>query len=793
MILQILHLAAFVILPIDLFGKSLQWPVSILEANGKTPWLVRTVEASILAILASVMVIHVASGGMGMATPPVQDFVIRERVVICAIMTAIAVCLILLGFWKSISLAAAGMIISLSIGMFFVSSALSYERFEKQILKIPVPVDFTIQEQIDDIDILINGVRMGKAPLHTTIEELEAKAPPIAVADDESRKGWKTFGNSTYPPNAKIRIDRAERVVIRALEEEKSEPLELYVALERHGKPVTIAWIPGRSFTSRVFGQIRSANVPISVMTEEWHRDTTTLLEKARLTDYRVDAEWISAADTYFHFVRNALIAAIPKEPQFQQVLTDWAKSRYSLNQVTDAHSAWSAFESIQAQVDQEGSYQTNSITGDAVEYLVERLDSDRVISIATEKLKRLSTVSGIGFGGYGWGSEHGKPYFSTQPQSRWNLRKPSDFVLAHVIWRLDEKWDSESNDHDNAIEREIVPELIRISSLDSRAENLATILGGSALDEFIRRRQRLVHSFKKSDDPSKNESIEAQPISRDFWQLVNAVGPAGARFRKENTHEALELAEHLLDKSLSLTSLPTWTDFLFLEVEGGKPLAHDFWNSFRDKVEADKNDRPWALGVLWSYLAKIRPMPTASEFVAVFPKQSPSYGDFGNPERALSLLPVDLRLHIVQGCIAVAVKGKSMLQPNTEPYTAFNQIESQFVRLTIPSIPSDAAADLTMSYLEKSNPKSAAVSEQLKLPAKYGQLTKQLLARLATSPDPEHRRWVIPQIRTLPDSTIREILAGLLKDKDPSVREAAEKVAAELEELRRLPCPKLK
>ena len=792
MILQILHLAAFVILPIDLFGKSLQWPVSILEANGKTPWRVRTVEASILVILASVMVIHVASGGMGMATPPVQDFIIRERVVICAIMTAIAVCLILLGFWKSISLAAAGMIISLSIGMFFVSSALSYERFEKQILKIPVPVDFTIQEQIDDIDILINGVRMGKAPLHTTIEELEAKAPPITVADDESRKGWKTFGNSTYPPKAKIRIDQADRVVIRAHEENKSEPMTLYVELERHGKPVTIAWIPGRSMPSRMFGQIRPANIPISVMTEEWHRDTTTLLEKARLMDYRVDAEWISAADTYFHFIRNTLIAAIPKEPQFQQVLTDWAKSRYHLDQVTDADSAWSAFESIQAQVDQEGSYQTNSITGDAVEYLVERLDSDRVIAIAKAKLKRLSTIMTAGFG-YGWGSDHGKPCFSTSFQSPQAERKPSDFVLAHVIWRLDEKWDSESNDHDNAIEREIVPELIRLSYLDSQAEKLATILGGSALDEFIRRRQRQVHSFKKSDDPSKNESIENQPISRDFWQLVNAVGPAGARFRKENTHEALELAEHLLDKSLSLTSLPTWTDFLFLEVEGRKPLAHDFWNSFRDKVEADKNDRPWALGVLWSYLAKIRPLPTASEFVAVFPKQSPSYGDFGNPERALSLLPVDLRLQVVRDCIAVAVKGKSMLQPNTEPYIAFNQIESQFVRLTIPSIPSDAAADLTMSYLEKSNPKSAAVSEQLKLPVKYGQLTKQLLARLATSPDPEHRRWVIPQIRTLPDATNREILTRLLKDEDPSVRETAEKVAAELEELRRLPCPKLK
>ncbi len=790
MMVEIFFLAAIVILPIYLTTKAWRWSASTSKINGKTPWSISIVEASTLAILTSVMVIHVASGGTGLITTPLQDFIIRERIMVCAIMIAVAGCWILLGIWKSISLASVGMIISIWMATIFVSSTPAYERFEKEIRQIPVPINFTIQEQIDDIDVIINGVRMGKATLHTTIEELEAKVPPITLSQDEYSKGWKNFGNSTYLPRAKIRLDRANEVTIRTHQKE-SEPMELYVQLERHGQPVMISGNTGHSGPSRMFGNIQPATIPLSVMTEEWHRDTTTLLEKARLADYRVDTDWISAADTYFRFVRNALIAAIPKEPPFRHVLTDWAKSRYHLDQVTDVESAWRALQAIQAQVDKDGAYQTNSITGDAVEYLIERLDSDRVIAIAKTKLKRLSTISAGGFG-YGWGSEFGEPCFSTSFQTPQTDRKPSDFVLAHVIWRLDQKWNAQSNDQDNPVEREIVPELIKLSYLDPQAMKMATVLGGSTLNEFNRRQERQVYSFKESNDPMKNEYIEGQFVSRDFWQSLNAVGPAGAKFRKEHSYQALELAEQFMSKSFSLTSLPNWTDFLFLEVEGREPLARNFWKSFRTKVEGDKNHRPWALGVLWTYLARIRPMPPASDFVAAFPKQSPSYGDFGNPETTISLLPVDLRLRVTQDCIAEAAKGKSIHQPNSEPYGAFNQIEFQLIRY-IPSIPSDAAADVAMQYLEKTNPRSPDVSNQLKNQGTYGQLTSQMMARLATSSNPEHRRWVIPQIKILPDSTNRDTLARLLTDEDSSIRDAAEKVAGDLEELRRLPYPKLK
>ena len=88
-----------------------------------------------------------------------------------------------------------------------------------------------------------------------------------------------------------------------------------------------------------MFGQINPVQIPFSVMTEEWDHAITLFLERARLLDYHVDAEWIEAADTYFDFVHAAVLNAIPTEPGFEQVQTDWARDRYRLDQVTDADS----------------------------------------------------------------------------------------------------------------------------------------------------------------------------------------------------------------------------------------------------------------------------------------------------------------------------------------------------------------------------------------------------------------------------------------------------------------------
>lgn len=786
-----------VLMPFYLFAKERRWSKSTSKAHARPPGWVRTAEVSVLGIFAAVLVLHIATGGFGMATTPLPMAVVRERTVICGIMVVIAVCWMALGAWRSVSLAAGGMIVSTLVGtMVLISTrALSYERFEDDIRQIPVPVEITLKEQVPDVDVLINGVRMGQAPLHTTMEEIAAKAPEITVSEEEQRKGWKNFGDGTFLPQVKLSLDPASRVSIHTHDhQEKEKKIDLYVRFERKGQPVMVSGSMGYSGPSRMFGQIQPARIPFSVMTEEWDRDVTLLLEKARLADYRVDDEWFAAADTYFHFVRNALLRLLPNEPQFQQVLNDLAASRYQLGQVTDAASAWRAFEAIRTQADEAESYNTDSIAGEAVELLLDKLDADRVIAVAETRLKQ---IVARGWSGFGWGRQvrNGKTHFSTNPDNDRTTFHPRDYVLAHAVWRLDQQWDAEENAHDNAAESRLVPLLLQSSyGGDQTFRKLANELGGATLDEFNRRQQRFVRSSEPNPtDYTENEYLGGKYVHRVFWQSINTGGPAGARFRRERSAEALEFAQRMLSESHSLSFLPaSWMDFLFLEVEGREPLARDFWKTFQSRVAADSFSRDRAMKLQWEYLARIRPLPAASEFVAVFSGQPRSHFDFQNAQSVLELLPVDLRLDVVRACFDVAAKEMAPLNPNSGQYQALLNTEGLLTRFPI-TIPSEAAVDLVMERLDPAHPKAAEIAGNLKHQGTYGQLTAPMFARLAASSRAEHRLWVVPQIRLRPDATSRAVLDRLLADEDQSVRESAAKVATELEELRRRPLPKLK
>ena len=212
----------------------------------------------------------------------------------------------------------------------------------------------------------------------------------------------------------------------------------------------------------------------------------------------------------------------------------------------------------------------------------------------------------------------------------------PADYVMAHAVWRLDQKWDAEGVAHDNPIEKRLVPSLVRLSYRNPQSRWFANELGGSTIDEFDRRQQQDADSFEPSEDYSQNEFIQGQYVLRAFWQNVNAVGPVGEEFRSVRSEAALQLANKMLEHSHMLTSMPTWMDFLFLNVKGREPLARDFLKSFQAKLAANKHMQDWTLKLNWSYLARMRPLPKAHEFIALFPTQAKSSLEFGNPDQSL-------------------------------------------------------------------------------------------------------------------------------------------------------------
>lgn len=789
--LPVLMMTGVVLLPlIYLIPKERRWSKSLSSQDSRPPKHVRTVELAVLGLMALSLVLHVSTGGFGLNLNPVPSFLWYARGLVCGVIVVITAGWMWLGARRSVPMATAGLIATTFPGTMILISAkgLSFERFEAEIRKIPVPVIISIQEEISDVDVLINGTLMGKAPLQTTTDEIEALGSADVSQFQEDHKNWKNFNGATYMPIKKITIDRATRVT---MDDKENEKLDFYVQFQRKGQPLMILGSLSFSSGSRMFGQIQPARIPFSVIAAEWDQDVKALLTHARLSDYHVSQDWFAAADSYSQLMRRTLQNAVVTEPELQQVLSDWARAHYQFDQSTDKDSAWRLFERIQQEADQHESYNTDSLAGDAVESLVDQLDANRVIAEAASRLRGRIAANNFGYG-WGWHNRNGKEHFSNSPYSDATLVPPRDYVLAHAIWRLDQKWDSEPGSIDNPAERELVPLLMQLGYRATEIRKLCDILGGSAIDEFHRRKQSHIHSYQPSTDSSKNEYLAGgEFVLRDYWESLNAAGPAGANFRMRHAQSALQLAEVLLTKSHSLTSVPNWTPFLFRDVEGREPLARDFWMSFHTKVSSDPGVRAWAVGVQWDYLARIRPLPPAAEFVAAFPKESLQFGDFGNCEQSLSELPADLREEVTCECIQVAAKIKTDHKPDSESWQAANQIEFQLIRY-LPTIPTDSAADTAMTYLEPSNPYSRAMTEYLKQAPTYGGLTLPVARRLAKSDQADQRAWVLPQIELQPSPANRVILSDLLRDDDPFVKQAAENVATELEKLRHTPLPRL-
>ena len=198
-LLQLLFFTGLLWLPlIYLWSKERRFSRSLAQSNRLPPKSIRIVEVSILLVITAMLVLQIASGGIGMASPPLPTALYLQRGIICAVLVGLASLWGLVGIRGRVALGTAGMLLCVLIGFLFISSAnlLSYERFEQQIREIPLPVEIRLNEQIDDVDVIINGVNLGKVPLQTTMEEILAKAPvPIDKPPGKSpameESGWR--------------------------------------------------------------------------------------------------------------------------------------------------------------------------------------------------------------------------------------------------------------------------------------------------------------------------------------------------------------------------------------------------------------------------------------------------------------------------------------------------------------------------------------------------------------------------------------------------------------------------
>ena len=759
---------------------------SASPTNQRASQTSRAIELSVIAILAGILGWFITTDGVGPIIPIKSAAMIRGSTIgVIVLMTLSSVALATARNYSMSRIAMAlGAAIMMGTVVFASTALLSYKRFVDEIRQVPVPVEITVYPPVSGVDVIINGVSMGRAPLSSTIDEIIRKTPSRSGTKPVHSAGASLLGIG-YLDRKRIQLPQATHVVDFS---DPETPLELDFEFTRHGKPILVCANLSWSNGMRMHGQITPARISFGVMTKEWEQDVTTLLTKARLADYQVDHAWIEAVEPYSSFVRPIILKSIQKEPRFQQVLNDWAMDRYQLDDVNDSSKAWQVFQSICREADESRTYRTNSTMGDAVELMLDKLNPEQVIAAAEKRLSAFESEGSLEMG-WSWNFENGLKSFSYDSVSSGRLRA-SDFALAHVIWKLSTQWSAQNADQDSPLQRCLSPRLLRLSYSQPMVRPLAEAIGGSVVETFLQRLQKDVHGFEPSADPTKNEYLEGEPVLKDFWTVVNATDHVGARFRRDHATQAIEFAKQRLARSFGMVSIPNWMNFLFLEVDGRGPLASDTWKAFQVAVENDPASRGHSLNLKWDYLAHIRPAVDVSEFIRVVPKGGTVTEDFFHPETSLASLPNELKFDIATRSLPILRNSKELHDSNSIPYVVIQRMINQLVTL-ISTIPLDDAADFIQSIQDASGPEEQYLTWALQAQSQSATMTVPLLNALSKSEHADHRKWTLPQLEQIPTSENRERLRRLQNDDDPGVREAANMVAARIKELRQRELPR--
>ena len=258
-------------------------------------------------------------------------------------------------------------------------------------------------------DLWVNDVYLGKTPYATTLDEFTKKVPywpepPKGLTDKTDSVQVPQYGAPrTYyrseptwiefklPRRPEPRRDRHKRRRATRGRSGEGEQLKYYARVKYAGEWGYYGG--GRGGGGGGGGYRYHAHTHFNVVFPARQARLESLLNQARLKDYRVDSAWFEAIETYGADGWLALRKAADAEPEMMQVLDQWAIWKHDLSKAVDADSAWSALERIRNEAEDRQMYITADPMGRAVELLIKALkDEDRSVrGLAVECLALLS------------------------------------------------------------------------------------------------------------------------------------------------------------------------------------------------------------------------------------------------------------------------------------------------------------------------------------------------------------------------------------------------------------------
>ncbi len=662
-------------------------------------------------------------------------------------------------------------------------------------------VSWTIQTEgcdIEGAELWVNGVQLGTLPFTITPDEFKAKVPfwPEPPVGFETREGGlKIAYYSLYGPmeeHGHRSWSRWAEIIMPAestkrwggaLRNEGTRKARTYYAQVKYDGQWGYCQTGGGGGDGG--GYIYHVRSGIRARFPDREKRIETLLDKARLADYKPDTAWFDTADTFGEDVVIALRKAVPKEPQMEDMLALWAQHRYKLlEQLNNETSAWQAFEAICNEADREGIYSTSSIAGKAVELLAPQLPPKALADKAIKLIRStryypwaLWTLAGKKH--FGGRTKSAKPLRLTTGYEGYggggNQLPISAYAVTHAAWKMDEYLDEKEPQKENIIEREVVPEFLAQNYLKTSLIRLAAVIGSSKLDQYL-----LKQDWRASVENSPYHQIMRPVIGGDevngwLYLLMNLDTPVGQKFRMKHKQKCFDLANVFVGDYYSRHDGNKGLDFLFYQ----NNLARGYWPYYLRAMTKVRNPED-KLYLSFQYLSKIEPHSKVQDYVHCWRQaQGNSTDNILGMSDFKGFIPKPKREQIVNALIEAV--NHSEFKP--KKHRSIEQIKKSLIGQIklLGQSPSELAIKRAEHILDvlHTGKKNDIKPEYVKSWLANVAPDHPLIEMLVADENPKFRVFVLDAIVNHPTPKNRTILKTLLNDPNPQVQSAA-KISAE-------------
>jgi len=656
-------------------------------------------------------------------------------------------------------------------------------------------VEYTINvggTNVEGAELWVNGVCLGKMPYTGTLDEFEAKVPywPQPPADYETDKveipQYRSWGTSTSNHRRWARFELPERPSwpgpgpSRPTTTGPSQRKTYYARVRYAGQWGLASGGRGGGGGSHLTYR---ANSYFDVIFPDRQKRLDALLDKARLADYRVGAQWFQAIETYDEDGWIALRTAADDEPRMMEVLDAWATWRYGLDKVTDAESAWRTFARIRDEAETQRQYLTPSVAGRAVELLAPKLPRQRLVDEAIGMIRNAGSFSyfkwtmngrlqfgysqrpgGVGTGGEGSffsGSASGRAGAPAFPMG--------GFAVVHAVWML---YDIQPE----TIQQRVVPEMVcwqyRAGSIDPMLA--AAYFGGPAIDKFLLRQDwRAEGRELEWEEQLRMSGAEA---NKWLYLLAYLNDDAGREFRRKHADAVMNLADKFYEDGF--VRWRAEIDFVFMDLW----LAKEYWPRFSRLARLKSPD--YALETQWRYLLKMGETATVSMFVDAWKETNIALDDFQQAGDLLYQLGPNIQAEVIAQLVQQVEEHPENIARILKGYDSRDRLVT-ILRSFAHGGKRQAEAERLYRDLQQAEPTERDRKlENIPMWLEHTRPDSPLVEMLAHADDPKLRLMVMGALREHPTPEYRQMLDKLLKDADPAVRTAAKEVAERLKAL---------